>query len=320
MFLISSERLRALVPVEAAIAAVRAAYVDWAAGRIEQPVRLAVGEGDGLAMLARDRATADTVLKALTVRGANPSAGRPAVQALVVWFDGRTGTPRAVIEGGALTALRTGAASGVATDLLAPRDVGVLAVFGAGGQAADQVRGVLAVRPVREVRLFDVVPGRAQRLASRLSGEITGARFEVAKDPAEALDGASVVCTVTTAQEPLFSLVDLGPEVHVNAIGAYTPAMRELPGDLFSAASVVAIDRRDAALAEAGDLIRALRDDPSLEGRLVEIGSLLASGHVAARSGRTVFKSVGIAAQDLAVARLAVERAARDGGVPDTEL
>ncbi|MGC8633598.1 MAG: ornithine cyclodeaminase family protein [Candidatus Limnocylindrales bacterium] len=309
MLLISSERLRQLVPVESAIKAVRQAYLDSSGGLIEQPVRLAVGGGDGLAMLGRDVSSADMVLKAITVRTANPAAGRPAVQAFVLWFDGETGSAQALIEGTALTALRTGAASGVATDLLAPPDARVLAVFGAGGQATDQVRSVCAVRPIREVRLVDVLPDRAARLAERLAASIPSVRFRAVQGAEAALRGADVVCTVTTSTEPLLRLDQLPPEVHVNAIGAYTPAMCELPADLFGTASLVVVDRRDAAMAEAGDLIRAVRADPSLERRLVEIGELLATGRPVERSGRTVFKSVGIAAQDLAVARLAVERA-----------
>ncbi len=318
MLLISSERLRELVPVEAAIDAVRHAYLDSSAGRIEQPVRLAVGGGDGLAMLGRDVSSADTVLKAITVRPANPASGRPAVQAVVLWFDGETGSAQALIEGTALTALRTGAASGVATDLLAPPDARVLAVFGAGGQATDQVRSVCAVRPIREVRLVDAVPDRAERLAARLGETLPGIRVRAARDAGAALEGADVVCTVTTSAEPLFGLDQLAPEVHVNAIGAYTPAMCELPPGLFSTASVVAIDRHDAVMAEAGDLIRAIGADPVLEHRLVEIGELLAAGRPIPRSGRTVFKSVGIAAQDFAVARLAVERATAVPGTTPT--
>ena len=318
MLLISGARLRELVPVEAAIDAVRRAYVDSSRGRIEQPVRLAVGEGDGLAMLGRESGTADTVLKAITVRRGNPAAGLPAVQAVVLWFDGETGVPRALIEGTTLTALRTGAASGVATDLLARPDAAVLAVFGAGGQAADQVRSVCAVRPIREVRLIDVVFERAARRAEELAASLPAVRIRAVPDSAAALDGADVVCTVTTSTEPLFGVDQLAPEVHVNAIGAYTPAMCELPSDLFGEATLVAVDRRDAAMAEAGDLIRAMHADPSLESRLVEIGELLAGGRPIERSGRTVFKSVGIAAQDFAVARLAVERAtALQTGMPD---
>ena len=117
-----------------------------------------------------------------------------------------------------------------------------------------------------------------------------------------------MVCTATTATQPLFAARDLAPTVHVNAVGAYTETMCELPAELLTEASVIAVDRIDAALAEAGDLIQAIRGGLLQRERLVEIGTLLARP-AAPPGGRTIFKSVGVAAQDWALARLAVERA-----------
>ena len=307
MLVISPDRLRELVPMHAAIAAVRDGFIAGSAGGIEQPTRLALEGGRALAMLAADRQGIGTVLKAVTVRGGNPGRGLPAVQAVAIWFDGETGTPEAVIDGGTLTALRTGAASGVATDLLASPDAAVLAMIGAGGQAPDQVRAVCAVRPIREVRIASRDPVHAAALAARLGGELEPVRV-VATNLPGALIGADVVCTATTATRPLFAARDLAQAVHVNAVGAYTEAMCELPAELLAEASVVAVDLIDAALAEAGDLIQAIRLGLLQRERLVEIGTLLARP-AAPPGGRTVFKSVGVAAQDWALARLAVDRA-----------
>jgi len=297
-----------------AIDAVRDAFVRSSGGRIEQPTRLALEGGAALAMLASDRDGLGTVLKAVTVRPANRERGMPAVQAVVIWFDGSTGVPLALIDGETLTALRTGAASGVATDLLAPPDASVLAMIGAGAQAADQVRAVCAVRPIREIRVASRHQARAAEFAARLAREIAPIRV-VARTLREALDGAQVVCTATTSTEPLFAASDLGTDVHVNAIGAYTREMCELPPELFADASVVAVDAIDAAMSEAGDLLRAMRDGRITRERLVEIGTLASRPETAAPGGRTVFKSVGVAAQDWALARLAVERAAAAGDV-----
>ena len=307
MLVISPDRLRELVPMRAAIDAVRDGFIAGSAGGIEQPTRLALEGGRALAMLAADRQGIGTVLKVVTVRGGNPGRGLPAVQAVVIWFDGETGTPEAIIDGGTLTALRTGAASGVATDLLASPAAGVLAMIGAGGQAADQVRAVCAVRPIREVRIASRDPMHAAALAARLAGELEPVRV-VARNVPGALAGADVVCTATTATRPLFAALDLAPVVHVNAVGAYTEGMCELPAELLAGASVVAVDLIDAALAEAGDLIQAIRVGLLQRERLVEIGTLLARP-AAPPGGRTVFKSVGVAAQDWALARLAVDRA-----------
>ncbi len=307
MLVISPDRLRELVPMRAAIDAVRDGFIAGSAGGIEQPTRLALEGGRALAMLAADRQGIGTVLKVVTVRGGNPGRGLPAVQAVVIWFDGETGTPEAIIDGGTLTALRTGAASGVATDLLASPAAGVLAMIGAGGQAADQVRAVCAVRPIREVRIASRDPMHAAALAARLAGELEPVRVVAGNVPG-ALAGADVVCTATTATRPLFAALDLAPVVHVNAVGAYTEGMCELPAELLAGASVVAVDLIDAALAEAGDLIQAIRVGLLQRERLVEIGTLLARP-AAPPGGRTVFKSVGVAAQDWALARLAVDRA-----------
>ena len=304
---ISGRRLRRLVPMPAAIQAVREAFVAASAGEIEQPTRLALGGGSALAMLAADRAGGGTVLKAVTVRPGNADGPYPVVQAVVLWFDGPTGAPVAAIDGTVLTALRTGAASGVATDLLAPRDARVLAVIGAGGQAPDQVRAVCAVRPIAEVRVASRDVAHAAALATRLRGELAAVRV-IATGVREAVAGADVVCTATTALAPVFATGDLAPQVHVNAVGAYTPAMCELPPELLAGAAVIAVDRLEAAMAEAGDLLRAIDAGMLRPERLVELGTLLATG-ADRPAGQSVFKSVGIAAQDWALARLAVERA-----------
>lgn len=308
MLLISARQLRELVPMRAAVDAVRQAFIDVSRGGIEQPTRLALEGGTALAMLARDRATGGTVLKGITIRPHNPAAGVPAVQAVVCWFDGATGTPLALIDGTALTAMRTGAASGAATELLARRDAAVLAMIGAGGQAADQVRAVCAVRPIREVRIAARTPARVAPLVETLGRELAPISFVAASGVGEALAGADVVCTATDAEVPLFALDDLPGTVHVNAIGAYTERMCELPADLLAAASALAVDRIDVALVEAGDVLQAVRAGRLTTDRLVELGDLLARGDPPP-GGRTVFKSVGIAAQDWALARLAVDRA-----------
>ena len=312
---ISAERLRRLVPVPAAIDAVREAFLAASAGAIEQPTRLALEGGRALAMLAADR-EGGTVLKAVTVRPGNAGGPHPVVQAVVVWFDGATGAPAAVIDGTALTALRTGAASGVATELLAPLHARVLAMIGAGGQAPDQVRAVCAVRRIGEVRVASRDPAHAVTLAARLQGELPAIRV-IATGVREAVAAADVICTATTARAPLFEAGDLAAEVHVNAVGAYTPAMCELPTDLLATASVIAVDQLGAAMAEAGDLLRAIHAGRLARERLVELGALLAAGGERP-AGRSVFKSVGIAAQDWALARLAVERAAAEAGDADT--
>lgn len=308
MLEISAETLRQTVSMDDAIHAVRAAFIKVSAGHIEQPTRLVLERGSAIAMLARDRATGTVALKALTVRPDNRTKGLPSIQAVVMVFDGASGTPVAVIDGTALTALRTGAASGVATDLLAPRDAKVLAMIGAGAQSADQVRAVCAVRPITEVRIFSRDASHAMSVAGRLTAELHGVRLTTAEVISDALLGADVICTATPATSPLFGVADLAPAVHVNAIGAFTPAMCELPPELIRDARVIAIDEVEASMSEAGDLLQAMDRGFLQPERLIELGKLLVEPPRPPGAGWTVFKSVGIAAQDLAVAALAVEK------------
>lgn len=319
MLLISAENLRKLVSMPEAIDAVRQAFLDVSRGVIEQPTRVAVGGGSALAMVARHIEGGGTVLKAITIRRDNRERGLPNIQALVIWFDGLTGTPLAALDGGALTAMRTGAASGVATELLAADEASVLAVIGAGAQAPDQVRAVCAVRPIREVRVAARSLDSSRRLTASLEAELAHTKIVPCRTVLEAVAGADVVCTVTYSDRPLFEAADLAARVHVNAIGAYTLSMRELPDDLLGGADVVAVDQVEAALAEAGDLVGAIERGAMQARDVVEIGALL-SRQKSPFTGRTVFKSVGIAAQDLALARLATEKAAAVADLPTVTL
>jgi ornithine cyclodeaminase len=320
MMLISSHDIRALVPIGDAIDAARQAFIHVSTGDVEQPTRLALAGGEALAMLARDRRDDGTVLKGVTVRSQEPSAHLPAVQALVVWFDGVSGSPQAVIDGTSLTALRTGAASAVATDLLARPDATVLGMIGAGGQAPDQIRAICAVRPIREVRVFSRTSARSAALVEEMAPELAPVRLRTVESASGAITEADVVCTATTARDPVFVAGDLPRTVHVNAIGSHTLEMTELPAETFVNAQLVAVDARDAAFAEAGDLVAAMHVDRDLQDRVVEVGTLLLDGF-GAPGGWTIFKSVGIAAQDLFLARLVVKRALEWGDdIPRIEL
>jgi len=260
--------------------------------------------------------------KVVSVFGGNPARGLPVIHALVLLLDPGTGVPRAVMDGTRLTALRTGAAGGLATDLLARPDASVLAVFGAGVQARTQVEAVRTVRRVREIRLLDSVPAAAERFAEELAGEAGAPPVRVLSDPRAAVEGADVIVTATTSSHPLFPGDAVAPGTHVSGIGSYTPLMREVDSQLVRRATVV-VDTREAALAEAGDLLIPLGEGVIEEDHIVaELGEVVRGLH----PGRTrpdeitFFKSVGNAAQDLAVAHLALEEAERRGEGVRVEL
>jgi ornithine cyclodeaminase/alanine dehydrogenase-like protein (mu-crystallin family) len=318
MIFVSGTRLRELVSMRDAISAVRVAFEKVSNGRIEQPTRLVASGGSAVAMLALDSDSRNCIVKALTVRPENLGAGRPAVQAVVIFFNGQTGTAEAVLDGTSLTALRTGAAAGVATELLAHPNARVLAVIGAGGQCADQIRAVCAVRPISEVRVASRRYGNSVDLVNRLQKELPKVTFVAVRTNTDAIADADVICTVTGSSQQLFDVEGLALNVHINAMGAFTPTMCEIPPEVLRKASVVAVDQLEAAKAEAGDILQAVEGGFLTWANILELGTLAKVSGSA--SGWTVFKSVGIGAQDLEVAELAVSRARQNDRAETMEI
>lgn len=222
--------------------------------------------------------------------------GNPA--GLVIVF-GPDGSPLGLVDGPTLTAIRTGAGSGLATRLLARDDAKTLAMIGSGAMAFDQIEAVRAVRDIQKILVWSRTPENARALADRVGGEAV-------TDVDVAVRMADIVSCATPATEPLFSDASVRPGTHVNAVGAFTPEMAELDGKLLQRAYVV-VDDREAAAAEAGDLIRAGRDPDAT------MRDLLAGTHPQIGEDVTVFKSVGIAAQDVAAAVRALDNADREG-------
>jgi len=304
--------VRSAVPVAELLDAVEAAYRDVAAGRDRSPVRTRVPlpVGDLLLMPGLRDGGGGMAVKLVTIVGGNAARGLPVVQAIVTWIDGTTGEPLAVLDGTELTAMRTGAASGVATRLLARPEAAVLALVGAGGQAAWQVRAVCAARPIREVRVFARSAEHREAFARRMAAELGPAVGVLAVGSAEAaVRGADVICCATTASAPVFEAGWVEAGTHVNGVGAFRLDMVEIPPALFGRAELVAADSREAALAEAGDLVAALRDGELAEDGWVEIGSVPPDwARQRDPEAITVFKSVGLAIQDLAAAELVAGR------------
>jgi ornithine cyclodeaminase/alanine dehydrogenase-like protein (mu-crystallin family) len=291
--------------------AVEAAFRDVAAGRDQSPLRFHVplANGDLLLMPGVREGGSGSSVKLVTVQPENAARGLPTVQAVVIWLDGETGTPAAVLDGTIVTAMRTGAASGVATRLLAREDAAVLAVLGTGGQAAWQVRAVMAARPISEVRAFSRDAAARERFAAEIGAELgEGVRVVAAQSAEEAVSAADVVCCATTSSRPVFDASWLRPGAHVNGVGAFRLGMVELPPELFARAALVAVDSSDAALAEAGDLVAAIDAGHLGADAFVEIGTIRREW-VATRDPEaiTVFKSVGLAIQDVAAAELIVQ-------------
>ncbi len=303
MELINSE-IRRLVPMHDAIGAVRDAFRELADDAFTLPARLALGDGTVLVMAAHHRPSGTAAVKTISVELDRV----PAILGILVWSS-RAG--QFVADAAPITALRTGAIVGVATDALADPEASALALFGAGGQAADQVRAVNAVRPLSRVAVHDRDPQRAGALVAGLSAEFPGVELVTAPSPQQALEDAQIVCCATSSTTPLFELDALPEHVHVNAIGSFRPGMRELPDKLLATADLLVVDQLEAATEEAGEIIHAL-DNGLIERDCVhELADLLARQERPAGPGRTVFKTVGIAIQDWAIARLLSQRAGK---------
>jgi ornithine cyclodeaminase/alanine dehydrogenase-like protein (mu-crystallin family) len=316
--IIGAGLLRRLVPMADAIEASRRGFAAAARGEVTGPLRSSLSRHRVLIMPA-EHSSGSGLIKVISLQPDGWPDGLPSVGGAVLWVDGLTGRIPALVDAAALTALRTGAASGLATALLAPPTSQILAMIGAGGQAADQVAGVCAVRPIRKIRVYSRRRARSEELCAQLLASHPGVVIEPADSPRQAVSGADVICTATRATAPLFQAEDLGPQAHVNAIGAYRLDMCEVPPEAFGRAGTVVIDQLEAALAEAGDVVAALESGHLRRADLVEIADLLTAGAAAARepgAGLTIFKSVGIAAQDWSVCELAVRRARETGAIP----
>ncbi len=305
------------VTMAQAIHAVRQAFTQLSQGKAVAPLRTQVPvedrEGVVLFMPAFLPQLGSLGAKVVSVFPQNLRSGLSTIHAVVVLLDAETGCPTALLDGTYLTALRTGAASGVATDLLARHDSMVATIFGAGVQGRTQLEAVCTVRAITKVWIYDPSPDAARAYASEMQqrGDPIPQDISVAQTPAEALEEADIICTATSSMEPVFADEDLCPGVHINGIGSYTPEMQEVPSQTVVRSRVV-VDSLSASLVEAGDLIIPLQDKMLEESDIHgEIGQV-AAGEIPGResdSEVTFFKSVGLAVQDVATATLALKRA-----------
>lgn len=303
----AADVIRAL-PMAKAIEGMKTAYGQLSAGNAVLPLRAHVpitAEDTTLVMPAYLPESEALGLKVVSVFGSNPPRGLKLINAVVIALDATTGEPVALMEGGAVTAIRTGAASGAGTDVLARPDAQVVAIFGAGVQARTQLEAVCTVRDIREVRVYS--PEGAEAFAAEMAGRSpVPDTIVIAGSPEAAVRDADIICTATTAHTPVFDGRSLKPGVHVNAIGSFTPEMQEIDTVTLQR-SLVVVDSREAALAETGDLLIPIElDEFSVEDIHAELGEIING----TRPGRTsleqitLFKSVGLAVQDAVAAQI----------------
>ena len=323
MLVLSRHDVEQLLSMEDAIAAVAEGYRQLALGQVTMPQRVATAvaphNGVHLSMPAYVGGAGDDpgtlAIKIVTVFSDNPARyGEPTIQGVVLLHDARTGQPLALMDAEHLTAMRTGAASGVATRLLARPDAAVATVLGSGVQARTQLLAVCTVRAIERAWVYSLDEAGDRAFAAEMSARL-GLSVQRAPDVHAAVSAADVICTATNSPQPLFDGAWLREGVHVNGIGSYTRTMRELDTRTI-VRSRLFVDGRTAAQAEAGDVVIPLAEGAITDDHVLgEIGAVLL-GQVAGRTSPadiTVFKSVGMAVQDAVVAPLVYRRALERG-------
>lgn len=318
--LVSHREVAELLPMEECIDVMADAFRALAVGNAVLPLRQVVSLPDSKNLFAvmpgqlgsnsRERARTAVGAKVITVFPGNDATPLDSHLGVVLLFEAEMGRLLAILDASSVTAIRTAAVSGVATRLLSNPDAGDLAILGAGVQAMTHLDAMRCVRQIRRVRVWNRTRARATRFAEKASQQFD-VKVEVIDSVEACVDGADIICTVTASREPVLSGRWIANGAHVNAVGAALPVARELDTAAV-ARSVLYVDRRESALAEAGDVLIPIGEGAMNAAHIRgELGEVLL-GTVAGRESTgevTVFKSLGLAIEDLAAARHIYEKA-----------
>ncbi len=317
LLFISGEDIKNVLSMEEAISLMRDAFSQISEGTVSTPIRtnISIPDKDAGALFMPVHSDKSELigLKMVSVFKNNPAKNLPLIHALVILMDGNTGEPLAVMDGEYVTALRTGAGSGLASDLLSRSDANILGIIGAGVQGRTQMAAVCAIRDIQKVLVWDKNEKSAINLANHARHDLN-IQAELNPSGAE-ISQCDIICTATSSPNPVFVDADLKAGVHINAIGAYQPDKREIPGETVMRSKLV-VDQREACLEEAGDIIIPIRDNLISSTHIhAELGEIV----IGTKTGRvnhseiTIFKSVGNAAQDLVTAGRILIKAKKSG-------
>jgi ornithine cyclodeaminase len=312
-----SEVMRAL-PMRSCIDLMRETLAALARGDAVQPLRthLATPDRRGILGLMPGYLSPAHALgiKVLTIFSANEGSPLDSHQGAVLLFEEERGTLLAIVDATAITAIRTAAVSGLATELLARPGAGDLALLGAGTQALTHAEAMLAVRPVRRIRLWNRTAGRGERMARLIQSRL-GAAVELCPSVPDAVTGADIICTTTAARDPILRSEWIQPGAHLNVVGSSIPRSREVDSALMARARLF-VDLRESALKEAGDIVIPMQEGAiAAEHIVAELGELVVARETWRRQPDdvTLFKSQGLAIEDIASARFVYEEARRLG-------
>ncbi len=325
MLLLSETQVQSLIDIDDLIATLEQAHIQYSTGKAVMPVRLVVPlpqiQGRITSMpgfLAKDRALG---MKVVTYFQDNPTRGLPAILATIMLFNAETGKMIAAIDGSYITAIRTACASAMATKALANPQTPVLGILGAGVQARAHIQALARVRKLEKIFLYSPSGSSADAIKREMAPQIDAA-IEVAASAEQTARAADLLVTVTTANEPILKQDWLKPGVHINAVGSHRPDSREIDGATVARARVV-VDSREAIMAECGDILLAVKEGAITAADVHgEIGEILAGTKTRRQSQNelTLYKSVGIAIQDVATANLVYQKALKQGVGTNVEM
>jgi ornithine cyclodeaminase/alanine dehydrogenase-like protein (mu-crystallin family) len=315
--ILRGEDVRALLPMDVCIDLMKTTMIAVSEGRARLPLRslMAVSHDGHLGIMPGYLAEPECFgVKLVSLFPGNVSAGLSSHLGLVLLFEPEHGRPAALLDAAEITAIRTAAVSGLATRLLAREEAGDLAILGAGEQARSHLEAMLAVRPIRRVRVWSRTPRSAERFA-RSEGERHGLEIEVLETPLEAVAGADIICTVSRAREPILLGRWIAPGAHLNVVGSSIATAAEIDIEAVANARYF-VDYRDSTVNEGGDYLRALTAGAITPDHILgEIGEVAGGTKVGRQDPDdiTLYKSLGIAAQDLAAAHHVLEQARAQG-------
>ncbi|MPZ74977.1 MAG: ornithine cyclodeaminase family protein [Deltaproteobacteria bacterium] len=314
MLILSERQIQALIDVDELIAALERAHIQYSTGKAVMPVRLVVPvpqiEGRITSMPGYLNENKALGMKVVTYFHNNDKQNLPAILATIMLFSAATGKMIAVMDGGYITAIRTACASAMATKVLANQNTPVLGILGAGVQAKAHIEALCRVRKFDKIKIYSPSGTSAASVKKKLEAEV-GVAIEVVKSAEDTVYGADLIVTATTAKEPILKAEWVKPGAHINAVGSHRPDRREIDGATVARSKVV-VDCREAIVAECGDILLALEEKSIKEAAVqTEIGAVLA-GMKPGRNNTdevTLYKSVGIAIQDVATAHLVYQKA-----------
>ena len=318
MLILNADEVRQALPMDQTIAAMKDAFASLSNGTAVVPLRtrLPISQHDALSLFMPAYMRSDSgealAVKVVSLFPKNPARGLAYIQAAVLILESDTGRALALLEGSTLTAIRTGAGSGAAIDLLARRDSRVVAIFGTGPQGRTQLEAACSSRNIETAFIYNPTLEKAQAFAEQIAGYNSIPRdIRVAKTPKEAIENADIICTATSSIKPVFEDKDVKSGTHLSAIGGYTPEMQELPVETVARARIV-VDSRATVMDEAGDIVQAIRAGVIDESNIyAELGEIVLGTKEGRQSDNeiTFFKSVGNAVQDATAAQLALKNA-----------